>query len=805
MVLNEQPSTTADYRLAIIGEAPGADEVSLGKPFVGMSGRFLNALLQKVGIARSACFVGNVCQHRPPNNDIKLLDWDGEEIQSSLVELRSDLAEFSPNLCLLLGQSALKAAFVDLSISACRGSLFKCSNAESPFFGYKCLPSFHPAAVLRNYEWKPLLSFDIRRAKNESESPILHLPNREYEINLTTDQIISKLESIQQGDWVSIDIEGGIPNPGAAKPELRFPQGITCIAISTHPSSAFIINILDFSMEEQIRIFRAFAKVMSDPAYGKVLQNSLYDNFVLSWLYQLPIRNVVWDTMLSGWEIYPELPKSLAVQTSLWTKEPYYKFERKLNDKNTHYTYCCKDAAVTLEIARAHERAMSPAQRTHFDFNMSILPAVLYMELRGIRYDKALAEHKLAEVTVEMSELQSRIDALAGHALNVNSPKQMTTTLYRELGFEPQYKKKGNRKTTTTTCDVDALLTLLKKYTGNEELLIYSILKWRNLEGQRKQLEIDPDPDGRVRGSYNIVGTDTGRLSSSASPTGTGTNLQTITKKLRGIYRADPGMVMFQCDLSGADGWTVAAWSNHLGDSTMMDDYNAGIKPARVIAAMRTTGASISNLSQADLKTAIKSISIPEWLYFTCKRVQHGGNYELGDITMSGVIMKASWKLTGNPIYASPADCKALKNLYFVRYKGARFWQQHIRKTLENTGRLSSASGHIRTFFGRLNDHETYRAALSQEPQNNTTYATNLALRNLWYDDDNRDSAGRLIIEPLHQVHDALVGQFPADKSEWAIAKINSYFNNKLTIANQEIVIPYSRGLGDNWLEATPE
>lgn len=802
ILLNEQPTNSTNFRLAIIGEAPFTDDVAQKKCFSGSYGRFLNVMMQKASIPRTAIFAGHICQSVPPNGSMRFLDWDGPEIQQGMEELRQDLAEFSPNCCLLLGDYTLKAAGINHKLTNYRGSLFKCLDATSPFFGYKCISTYSPKSIMKNYDWKPFISFDLRRAKAEAEFPELRLPEREFEINLTSEQIISKLQSIEKGTWVSIDIEGGIPNPEAAKAEYRFPQGVTCVSVSTHPLNGFIINIVDFVEEEKLRIFKAFYEVLCSEDYPKVLQNSLYDNFVLSWLWRMPIRNVVWDTMLSGWEIYPELPKSLAVQTSIWTKEPYYKFERKADDKDTHYLYCCKDSAVTLEIAQAHQKSMNPAQLEHFNFNMSLLPAIMYMEMRGINYDAKLADYKLAEVTVAMSELQARINSIVGHPLNPNSPLQMKNTLYKEMGFEPQYKIDPVTRVKSLTADVDALLTLLKKYESTEELLLYSILKWRMLEGQRKQLEIKPDADGRVRASYNIVGSDTGRFSCSMSPTGNGANLQTITKKLRGCYRADPGKMLFQCDLSGADGWTVAAWSNALGDSTMLDDYNFGIKPARVIAAMRTSGAHISRLSQRDLKTAIKSIDIPEWLYFTCKRVQHGSNYELGDSTMSDVIMKDSWKLNGDPIYTSSSDCRLLKGLYKDhRYKGVKKWQDHTRDVLQRTGRIPSASGHIRPFFGRLQDHNTYRTALSQEPQINTSYVTNLALRNLWYDEENRDSRNHVIIEPLHQVHDALIGQFPFEKAEWALDKIRQWFNNQITIAKQQITIPFEGNYGPSWGE----
>ena len=86
------------------------------------------------------------------------------------------------------------------------------------------------------------------------------------------------------------------------------------------------------------------------------------------------------------------------------------------------------------------------------------------------------------------------------------------------------------------------------------------------------------------------------------------------------------------------------------------------------------------------------------------------------------------------------------------------------------------------------------------EPQANTTCATNRAIQQLWNDPENR-SNGKLIIEPLHQVHDAVIGQFPKEVTDWAVAKIKSYFQNPLTIAGMSITIPFDGGYGASWGE----
>jgi len=74
------------------------------------------------------------------------------------------------------------------------------------------------------------------------------------------------------------------------------------------------------------------ARVLEDPNIPKILQNSLYDTFVLHWSYHIRVRNVVDDTMLKHWSLYAELKKSLALQTSIYTREPYYKFMRLQNE-----------------------------------------------------------------------------------------------------------------------------------------------------------------------------------------------------------------------------------------------------------------------------------------------------------------------------------------------------------------------------------------------------------------------------------------------------------------------------------------
>lgn len=848
-VSNKFPTIKAPYKIAIIGDAPGFDEVNQKQPFVGQAGRLLSQCLQQVMIAPNACFLGNISPYRPPNSTISRFAWDCDEIQGGMVDLRNELNQFDPNIVVLLGEVPLKAAKDPITKhplvpaafrfkpSAYRGSLFICDQPESPFFKRKCLASYHPVKVLQIYELLLFLQFDLRRARLEGVKKELELPQRRLDIHLSAHEIIQRLKNLQPFELVSIDIEGGIvaerkskfkdPETGEALNEKK-PSCVPCLAISTDPSEAFIINFGSHSEYEERKILHQLSLVCYDLCIPKLFQNGVYDTFVMWWMFKILVRNHAHDTMLSGWELYPELPKALGVQASIWTREPYWKHDRKTDDPNTFLEYCCKDAAVTLEIHQRQMEVMTIAQQDHYHFNCCLLPLLFYMELKGMRWNQLAADEAGVKLTVEIQEHWARIQTFAslhnapehaknkGEYLNPASPKQMNDVLYDRLGYPSQYKIEAGRKTNKRTNDKLALLNLLKIHPN--DTFLFDILQWRKKKKVLMQARTSTDSDGRIRSSYNPVGTDTGRLSCQAAPTGKGMNLTTLTKPLRHLIQADEGYYFFQIDLEGADGWTVACRCKELtGDDTMLEDYRYGIKPANVIALSylihspservkllhitNEYGTNLAKWSRELLKdVAAEFVDKNGWLYFTSKRVQHGGNYGLGKIQMSNQILQDSYKLAPAPILLPPKQCDELKRLYLGgRYVAVQSWQNWVKKQLLEYGSLDCASGHKRRFFGRKSDNQTLNSALSHEPQANTTYVTNLGLYNIWIDPDNRDASGGLIIQPLHQVHDAVCGQFPIEKEEWAKKKLREYMNNEITIAGEKLVIPYEGEYGDSW------
>jgi uracil-DNA glycosylase family 4 len=130
--------------LVVIGEAPGAEEDASGRPFVGRSGQLLDKILQAAGFARQEVYICNILKCRPPGNRNPLQD----EIKSCIPWLLGQLQIVKPKVILILGKVAANTIFENqLSLGSMRGKVTKWKE-------YDCFITYHPAALLRNPDWK---------------------------------------------------------------------------------------------------------------------------------------------------------------------------------------------------------------------------------------------------------------------------------------------------------------------------------------------------------------------------------------------------------------------------------------------------------------------------------------------------------------------------------------------------------------------------------------------------------------------------------------------------------------------------
>lgn len=134
-----------DARLMVIGEGPGADEDRLGLPFVGKAGQLLDRILAAGGFDRNRnVYIANVVKCRPPGNRTPL----PEERDACLPILREQFRRIRPPVVLLLGATALQAIVApDARITQAHGHWVEKG-------GVWFMPTYHPAALLRNPELK---------------------------------------------------------------------------------------------------------------------------------------------------------------------------------------------------------------------------------------------------------------------------------------------------------------------------------------------------------------------------------------------------------------------------------------------------------------------------------------------------------------------------------------------------------------------------------------------------------------------------------------------------------------------------
>ena len=133
----------ANARIMFIGEGPGRNEDMQGRPFVGASGQYLESLLEGIRLDRTHVFITNVVKCRPPDNRDPL----PPELAACRDYLDRQIALIRPAVVVTLGRFSMERYFPGASITKIHGQAKRVGDTYY-------LPLFHPAAALRNHEWR---------------------------------------------------------------------------------------------------------------------------------------------------------------------------------------------------------------------------------------------------------------------------------------------------------------------------------------------------------------------------------------------------------------------------------------------------------------------------------------------------------------------------------------------------------------------------------------------------------------------------------------------------------------------------
>lgn len=142
-------------KVMFIGEGPGENEDLTGQPFVGRAGKLLDKFIEAIGLTREEVFIANMVKCRPPRNR----DPKPEEVELCLDYLRRQVKLISPKIIVCLGRiSACRLIDPDLKVTKQHGEIFQKGE-------YKFMPTFHPAALLRNPNQKPAAFEDFLKIR----------------------------------------------------------------------------------------------------------------------------------------------------------------------------------------------------------------------------------------------------------------------------------------------------------------------------------------------------------------------------------------------------------------------------------------------------------------------------------------------------------------------------------------------------------------------------------------------------------------------------------------------------------------
>jgi DNA polymerase-1 len=807
------PDGSPFSKIAIVGEAPGAQEEAFGRPFVGPAGDLLEQCLNKANITRSDCYITNVIKERPASNNIELFfnkyGWSAKG-KEYVQQLKEELNGTEANVIVAVGNVALAALCGITAVTKWRGSVLESTLAPNR----KVIPIIHPASALREYLFRYFIQSDLRRVKSESEFKEIRRTHRDLYINPSYEQSRAYLDELRSNKkFFEFDIEV-VNQELSCISFAKSPTDCICIPFVHRPGGPRTRTLSRWNELQEATLWREVAGVLEDKDIPKGGQNVNFDISFLIKKNNIITKGEIHDTMVGHHLVYYDFPKGLDFLCSIYANEPYYKDEGKLwKDPNITDTvfwgYSAKDSAITFECQEKiwQEVKIKGVEET-YKFTMRLLPAIWYMQQRGIKADRKRLETAKALVKEKTRATQTMLDGKAkAHGqpydkkadvfLNVNSSKQCQEYFYMRLGYKPY----TSRQTGNITTD-DKAMTKLERKGCKEATYVKEIRGLRKLVST--YLDIEFDADSRLRCSYNVAGTVTGRLSSSQTIFGTGANFQNIPPEFKTFLVADEDHILLEFDKRQAE-WVVVAYLT--GDANMIEVVEKGLdahaRTARLMFGapedfIKKEDKIIGKTTDEELVTAIRKEKIPESLQYNPiaslsmrqagKKSNHGFNYDLSPIGFAD-----TWQL---PLDESKR-CYALYHKAYPAIKGV--WHERVRAQLSKNRTIITALGRKRIFLDRWSD-DLFKAAYAFEPQSVVADSLNDGIINIYSD----QAAEMKYVDILGQVHDSVLIQYPIGRLKMlaeVCVKIKKYLETPITIGGRTFIIPTDVKIGYDWSE----
>jgi DNA polymerase I-like protein with 3'-5' exonuclease and polymerase domains len=456
--------------------------------------------------------------------------------------------------------------------------------------------------------------------------------------------------------------------------------------------------------------------------------------------------------------------------------------ETPLSAAHTYWAYNAADCMVTAEVSEVLEKQLDENTRWIYHFERACLAPAMEMALRGIRVDLFARDDMVRTLSSHADayeEILLNYGRALGHpqGINANSIPQLKKIFYEQLGLPEQRKYDRVKKEEKVSVDREALEKLSLSAIANP--LVLAILGRRDCVKKLSVLRSGIDSDSRMRFSFNVGGTETGRWSSSKNAFGGGMNAQNLTEEIRPIFVASPGHKLAYIDLEQAESRAVAFLS---GDEGYQHACNSGDLHTTVTRLIWPDKAWTGDFS-SDRKLADGQCYRNYSYRDMAKRGGHGSNY-LGTPRTMAKHLKIEV-----PIMES------FQRGYFRAFPGISLWHQKTATRLQSTGVLTTPFGRRRTFLSRLGDNATIREAVAYVPQSLIADYMNAGVCRLW-------AWGK--VKLLAQIHDAVVFEYP-ENDDALVAEASTILSKPIILLDgSSFAIPSEANIGWNWGKESP-
>ena len=803
-------------KLAIIGIAPGAESVKQGKPFSEPWVPILKQDLAEAGISIDDCYRTNIFKHQLPDNEYKRYQEIGLNIQDAIADLQKELYDSPINCILGLGDPVLHAlagkSGKNNNINVWRGSILHA-------LGKKAVFTWDPSDQMKGSgegQWKSwqkyVRKFDVNRAVFQSGFPEFKLPQRLLHVAGSSADVYRYIErsvSNSKDNYCAVDIESieGIPvciglsfqvSEGFSIPLWNY-LDIDC-KNTEHPKKSYSrkLRISDIPSPDLAYIWKLLANLFLNKSIRFIGQNFKYDETKLRGL-GLYFHSLYWDTQIGMHCISPEMRKGLAFQQSIYTEEPYHKYEGKEfipgKDKiEDLFLYNAKDAVVTREIFNAHLVDLATIKNGLEGAIWRMQTHKLYMDIESVGFpidedERKNLIHKYINWLVKLEvELFTNAQPYGlQEPINIQSPKQVDWFLYDVLKIP---RRKGTGEEVITS-----LISNVIKKAPDKIRMCENILEQRRVSKTLGYLKASPDYDGRMKTEILITGTENFRSSNNIleppiRPEKIGWAFQTLTKHgdigqdLRSVLIAPRGYVIVNIDQSQAEARVCSLLAD---DEQTLLDYD-------IIDKHAYTAAKFFGGKQEQYSKKILGYECPE--RFVGKTLRHA--YHL-DIGKHEAMINVNTDARKYKIAISISEYKAgecLKILAQDTPKIKTVFHNTIQELLRGNRRIYGTFNASRYFYDEMETRDLWKGAYSFIPQQTISDKTK--------DVGLRTRKNLRDVQIVVESHDALTFFIREKVLDERIDEIQSYFAipicfENCSIIRRDLVIPTDVEIGNNY------